>query len=78
MTNHSVYAYIRSLGGLFAGSTQPPPAVAIILVYVRAQILRVFCGLTIESFFADMLFETIFAGTDIVANAVGGGMVYDK
>lgn len=28
--------------------------------------------------FADMLFETIFAGTDIVANAVGGGMVYDK
>ncbi len=28
--------------------------------------------------FADMLFETIFAGTDIVANAVGGGMVNDK
>ena len=28
--------------------------------------------------FADMLFETIFAGTDIVANTVGGGMVNDK
>lgn len=31
-----------------------------------------------HAMFADMLFETIFEGTDIVAKAVGGGMVNDK